>query len=800
MTLRLDASRLVLSDDDSGRELASSLAATTNQVIVRGADGAHDDTLTVDVTAISLARGIDYDGGVGGWDTLVLHGDSAGEAHRITQLSPHDGIIDLEALQIRYAGLEPFTDTIGSVTLLFTATGGGEEINIIDGPPGPPVTTQINSGASGTFELLNFANKTNVFIDGNGGADIYTLNNPNPAAGLAALTLQGSASAELFRVTPSTTIPYTVTGGDPVPPGTGDTLIVSLAGTTGLVYSLSSDASGLQGSFTFSNRATVNFSQVETINPSDVGITKTGPPTLFAGNNATYTITITNNGTNDAANVALTDVVPANMTFISVSTPAGATCSSTPPAGGTGTLSCMTPVLLAGASQVYTLVLRLDPATADGTLVTNSASVSTGTSETGPGDNSASSSVIAGTQADLSVNKTGPATIPVFSNATYTIVATNNGPSNAAGPITFADILPAGATFVSLAAPAGFSCTTPAPGSAGPITCTTPAMTVTSVTFTLVATLGSTGTVTNFAQLFGSPTFDPNGMNNSSGATTVVSAAQADLAIIKTGPGSVLAGSNVTFTLTVSNAGPATATAVTVNDILPTGMTFVSATPSQGTCAPPSAPATTVICNAGTLANAASMTITIVATTPSTGPSILNTANVTAAETDPNLANNAASLLVTLTAPTADLAITKTGPASVAPGGNITYTIGVTNNGPNNATAVTITDILLAGATFVSATPSQGTCTGTTTVTCNAGTLASAASMTVTLVVTAPSIGVSASNTASVSAAELDPVLANNSATAIVTLTAPGAIPTMSEWALLLLAASLGLLAVLKLK
>ena len=59
----------------------------------------------------------------------------------------------------------------------------------------------------------------------------------------------------------------------------------------------------------------------------------------------------------------------------------------------------------------------------------------------------------------------------------------------------------------------------------------------------------------------------------------------------------------------------------------------------------------------------------------------------------------------------ADLAVTKTGlPDPVLVGSNLTYTVTVTNNGPNNASNVMVTDTLPANVTFVSATPSQGTC------------------------------------------------------------------------------------------
>src|SRR5262249_61308811 len=77
----------------------------------------------------------------------------------------------------------------------------------------------------------------------------------------------------------------------------------------------------------------------------------------------------------------------------------------------------------------------------------------------------------------------------------------------------------------------------------------------------------------------------------------------------------------------------------------------------------------------------------------------------------------------------------------VTVGSPLTYTLTVHNNGPDTSTGVSLSDPLPAGVTFVSTSTTQGTCTGTTTLTCALGTLANGASATVTIVVTPNNTG-----------------------------------------------------------
>jgi uncharacterized repeat protein (TIGR01451 family) len=176
------------------------------------------------------------------------------------------------------------------------------------------------------------------------------------------------------------------------------------------------------------------------------------------------------------------------------------------------------------------------------------------------------------------------------------------------------------------------------------------------------------------------------------------------------------------------------------------------------------------VCNVGTLASGAAATFTVQVTMPATPGVVSNTATASATETDPNPANNSATAITTVGSPSADLAITKTAAAGpYVSGASLQYTITVSNAGPQAATNVVVTDVLPAGTAFVSATPTQGTCTGTTTVTCSLGTIANAANATITLTLTLPSVAGSVSNTASVAASESDPNPANNAAISTIT-------------------------------
>ncbi len=379
---------------------------------------------------------------------------------------------------------------------------------------------------------------------------------------------------------------------------------------------------------------------------TDVAVTKSGPASAVAGNNISYSITVTNNGPSPATNTQLSDVLAAGNTFVSLTPNSGpSSICSTPTVGTNGTVTCTWASLANGATATFTLVVKTS-SSATGS-VSNTATVSTSTNDTNSGNNTSTATTTLSASADVSVTKTGPTTAVQNQDVSYTIIVTNNGPSDAQ-TVTLSDPLPATTTFVSNTQNSGpaFNCINPSVGSGGTVSCSIATLAGgASATFTLVVhTTISTpaGPMSNTATVSSASPSDPNPGNNSSTATTGVSLV--DLAITKTPPPPLYGtGLPLTWTIVVTNTSATPATAVSVTDVLPAGTTFTGSTPA-GACTG----TTTITCTAATLNGGASVTFTITVTLPSTPGPVTNTATVTSATTDANLANNTATSTITV--------------------------------------------------------------------------------------------------------------------------------------------------------
>jgi len=160
------------------------------QLAVTG--GAGNDTLTIVNPTGGLfapVNGISYDGGGQPADTLEILGGvatqltyTAGATHDAGTLV-HTGAAGTQTID--FAGIAPITDTVAAATLVIKGTTGNDAISVTDGGlVNGQQTTQVSAA---TFESIRFANKATVTIDGNGGVDSITFNNPNVAAGLTEL-------------------------------------------------------------------------------------------------------------------------------------------------------------------------------------------------------------------------------------------------------------------------------------------------------------------------------------------------------------------------------------------------------------------------------------------------------------------------------------------------------------------------------------------------------------------------------------------------------------------------------------
>ena len=525
---------------------------------------------------------------------------------------------------------------------------------------------------------------------------------------------------------------------------------------------------------------------------ADLSISKfDNPDPVIAGNQLQYDIYVYNSGPGAAPNAVVTDVLPAGVTFLSSSS----ACTNT-----AGTLTCNLGTLAANTSTLLSIQVRVNANLLSGlgastTNISNTASIAAGVADGNLSNNSVTISTNVIEQADLKVSKTCEPNdqAQAGDNAFCDILVDNLGPSDARS-VTLTDQIIASKPFSvasAVASPSG-SCSIAGSGTSWTVSCNLATeaaggRTTVKVTFTASGTtdVNDTASVT-------SATTDPNSANNSAtGKVHFISTA--DVGITKSVlPTSVNAGSPVTYTLTVSNAGPSKALSVVAQDVLPSALSIVSITPTVGSCTAgvPGNAAQPTTCTLGDLTNGASATITVVAKVAATTPDgtiLLNQATVSTSSDDLNNANNSASATLTVTT-SADLALAKTALGSPVAGTTISYRYDVSNAGPSVARTVSLHDALPAQMTFVSAFRAAGNVSvglplacaliaqGTNTWSCPLGDIAPTGGTPQQFIVNvfiASSVanGTALTNNATLVSATADPNGANNSASATVNVT-----------------------------
>jgi uncharacterized repeat protein (TIGR01451 family) len=507
-------------------------------------------------------------------------------------------------------------------------------------------------------------------------------------------------------------------------------------------------ATAAEADVDLSNNATTAVSLVKLEADLSVGQASVPEPVLI-GSAVTYVLSVTNRGPNTATRLILEDRLPADANLASVATSQGAATNIS------GTIRCELGELTVGSVATVSIVvqpLQTGP-------ITNAARVSSDEIDPVPADNAVETVVAVQPTVDLAViQQTVPASGLLQQELRWILTVTNRGPSLATA-VQLGDVLPANVNLLALETSQGTST-----NADGTVICQLGELNGgSSATVTLTVVPIDVGPVTNVVSVVAAES-DSNGDDNRVESITIVDPAVDLVVTQQVSPDPVLAGQDVTYSITLTNRGPAAATGVRLTDILPEGVSAVAVVASQGTS---TNEAGTVVCELGQLGVGAGATVTIVVATSQVG-SLTNTVTVVSVEVDIALANNTATI-ASQAREAADVGLAVgTDLASPFVGRPLTWVFGVTNRGPTTATFVVLENRIPAWAGFVSVEASQGRSTNVAgLVRCELGDLAAGAGALVTVVVV-PMVDGLVTNTVTLTTAEVDPNPADNRAEAVV--------------------------------
>ncbi|MDO5836061.1 MAG: Ig-like domain-containing protein [Methanobacterium sp.] len=433
------------------------------------------------------------------------------------------------------------------------------------------------------------------------------------------------------------------------------------------------------------------FSIINTAETANVELTQTANTPVNVGDTVTYTVTATNQGPSTATGILINDIVPAGLSGVTV-TPSVGTYYN-----GIWTI----PTLNNGASATLTITGTATTAMA-GLTTTNTA---TRTSQEQYNNRPTTTTAGVYTKiADVTVNQTvnggSSATVNVNDTVTYIITAVNNG-VDAATNLQITDLIPSGLTDLSYTI-TGTGTYNPSTGLWNIGILNSGATTILTITGKVTAAMAGL-TTTNYANRTSQTEYNPSPASTSTTVYTKLS----DPIITQTvngqntGTVNVNVGDDVTFVVNAYCSGPDDATNIQIRDIVPAGLTGVTVTPSVGTY-----DSNTGIWTIPFLEKFTSATLTITgkAGTSMAGTSITNRATEIF-QTEYNPAPGDSTSIPVYTK-MADVTLSQTGNYQ---GNVVNFVVTATNNGPDKATNIKITDLIPSGLTGVTVTPSIGT-------------------------------------------------------------------------------------------
>lgn len=496
--------------------------------------------------------------------------------------------------------------------------------------------------------------------------------------------------------------------------------------------------------------------------PARLSLSKTASAgTVAVDSDFSYTITVGNDSSSAQTGLVVLDDVPQALTVLGASG-AGWNCSVIGNA-----VDCRRNTLAAGASASLDIQVSA-PSSAQ--TVVNTARATSVESRL-PITSTATVNVVpvsAGT-VNLRLDKRDSADpVLVGTEFSYTLEVQNLGTTPATG-VVVTDNLPAGLTLIA-ASGTGWTCS----GSSS-ISCSLNGALAAGASSSIqlqVRAPTAAASLTNTAQV-SSNDIDSDPANNTDSESTRVNdntpppPPRSDLSISGVAvPASAVTGQSVDFRVTASNLGPDANSAVRIDGTLSAALSIVSASGTGFAC---NVSGQTVSCQrAGSFAANLSADITVRATVrPGSTAAATADFSVAGSVTDPVSQNNSTRINLSYQSGGSDLSISMADSVDpVRAGAEFTYTINVSNAGPEAASGVRVSDTLPAALTFVSASGAGYTCTRTAqTVTCTlANALASGASASFVITVRAPTTGQTLTNSASVGANGTDPNPANNTA------------------------------------